>query len=57
MNNRKKKKALGVIMQDNLSHVNNIGGTYMMLRNICIAFDHMDEAMMMITTTMIMPNP
>ena len=56
----KEEKDLGVVIQDNLSlekHINRIfGDTFMMLRNIRMAFDFLDKDMLRkIKTTMIKP--
>ena len=55
----KEEKDLGVVMQDNLSlekHKNRIfGDTFMMLRNIRMAFHFPDKDMRKIITTMIRP--
>ena len=56
----KEEKDLVVVIQDNLSpekHINRIiGDTFMMLRNIRMAFHFLDEDMMRkILTTMIRP--
>ena len=56
----KEEKDLGVVIQENLSpekHINRIfGDTFMMLRNMRMAFHFLDKAMMRKTiTTMIRP--
>ena len=55
----KEEKDLGVVIQDNLSpekHINRIfGDTFMMLRNIWMAFHFLDKYMRKIITTMIRP--
>ena len=54
----KEEKDLGVVIQDNLSpdkHINIFGDTFMMLRNIQMAFHFLNKDMRKIITTMIRP--